>query len=235
MSDSFEIVVILLAVFIIIVLFLIVVGAVAAILGRKKLQRALYRYLKPDPTTVRQDWERLVRRFPNLGPDEVAAIYVKEESRFLAWVGVLTIIPILGFVVDVSFTTLRQMRMLHVITALYHNDRLDPEKLEMQYMGIVGGANLVVRSILIIIASEIPFLNAIINALFNWFFTNQVGKAGIGLNKEQSLWQTARHETEMMKGRIIGPRNTPVGAIDYRSQQQVLTPGSWPANQTRSD
>jgi hypothetical protein len=224
MSSSVEIFLILLVVFLVFSLCLIVAGVVAAIVWRKKILQLIYRFLKPDEAAVRRDCERLARRFPELNAEELAAIHIKEEARFLGWIGVFTLIPILGFFVDFSYTAVRQMRMLHVITALYNNDRLDPERLELNYMGIVGGVNLVVRLILIYTASSIPFFSVIINVLLNWFFTTQIGKAGVGINKEQSLWQTARQESEALRERVLVASNTAVGAINYGSLQQLTPP-----------
>lgn len=188
----------------------------AVIFGRKEIQKRIYKYLKPDPSTVQQDLDRLRLRFPNIGVDEIAVIHVKEEAQFLAWVGVLTIIPILGFLVDISYTTLRQMRMLHVITALYQNDRLDPEKLEIKYMGIVGGVNLV-RFLVKGTTSDIPFGSAVINALLNWFFTKQIGNAGIALSREQSLWETAKEGAGEMAGRLLAARDSARDAVNRKS------------------
>lgn len=211
------IVLICVVVFFLLLVLLVIIGAIAVFFGRKKIQKYIYKHLKPDATTIQQDLDRLVLRFPNTSVDEIATNHVKEEAQFLAWVGLLTIIPLLGFVIDISYTTLRQMRMLHVITALYRNDRLDPEKLELKYMGIVGGANLVGRLLVKGTTSEIPIGSAVINALLNWLFTRQMGKAGIAWNKERSLWEAAKVGAGEMRDKLLIARDVARDAVGRKS------------------
>lgn len=212
-----SIVIICVVVFFLLLVLLVIIGAIALFFGRKQIQKRIYKYLKPDATTVQQDLDRLLLRFPDSSVDQIATNHVKEEAQFLAWVGLLTIIPLLGFVIDISYTTLRQMRMLHVITALYKNDRLDPEKLEIKYMGIVGGANLVVRLLVKGTTSEIPIGSAVINAFLNWFFTMQMGRAGIALNNERSLWAAAKVGAGEMKDKLLVARDAAREAVNRKS------------------
>lgn len=216
--DWTSIILILVVAFFIFVMLLVIAAALAFYFGRKEMQKRLYKFLKPDARDVQKDIQRLALKYPHMSVDEVAAAYVKEQGKFLALIGLLTEIPILGFVLDLSFTTLRQMRMLHVITALYSNQRLDSEELEIKSMALVGGANLLGRSVLKLITSSIPLLNGLLNAGLNWWITNRIGEMGIGWNKEQSWRETLGNKAREVQGKLSAATQTAVNAAHFRQK-----------------
>lgn len=202
--------------------FLVLLAVIALIFGRKELQKRIFKFLKPNPQDIQDDLHRLSLKFPGANPDEMASAYVKDQAKFLALVGFVTEIPLLGSALDISYTTLRQMRMLHVIAAIYGNNRLDPEQLEIKSMAVVGGASAVGRILVKAVTGEIPVLSGFINCGLNWFITNRIGEIGIGWNKEQSIWTTAKGTLEETKRKAIDAKDEAVNKVNsFRGQSNI--------------
>lgn len=214
------IILILLVFFVLFIAFLVILSIIAFFFGRKELQKRIYKFLKPDPNDIQQDMNRLQLKYPNMNADAKAAAYIKDQAKFLALVGFLTEIPLLGAVLDISYTTLRQMKMLHVLTALYGNNRLDPEELEMRYMAMVGGSNLSLRLIVKFITGEIPIVSGLINAGINWFATKKIGEIGIGWNKEETLLQIAKRQTLEAKEKALSAGNTAFNTVNSKLHRE---------------
>jgi uncharacterized protein (DUF697 family) len=177
-------------------LFLLL-SAAAAVWAFFYGKRYAYRFLKPNPRDVQNELERLRRKYPNSSVDEVASKYVGDQALLLGIVGLTTeiwgcLFPVLGFTIDASFTTLRQMRMAHVITALYGgDDKTDPEEMEMRYMAMVGLGSLAPRLVLKFIGGEIPVLGGVINFGMNWVVTRSIGGAAITWGRGKTIREVA--------------------------------------------
>jgi hypothetical protein len=197
-----------------IIVFLAIVGIIAFLFGRKEMQKRIYKFLKPNLNDIEQDISRLNLKYPNFSPNEIAHAHVKEQAKFLALTAFITEIPIFGTVVDISFTTLKQMRMLHVITALYGNDRLDPEELETKYMAMVGGTSFLGRALIKGITGEIPILNGFINCGLNWSITRGIGEVGIGWNEEKGVWITTKQTLENARQKMLTVKDETLNKIN---------------------
>lgn len=217
----------ILIVIIIAVLFvaLLLILAVALVLGRKAIQERIARFLKPDPNDVHRVLIRLQKKYPNSTAEQVAANYVSEQALLLGIVGFMTeffgvLIPILGFTIDIGFTTLRQMRMVHVITALYgSNDELDAGDMEIRYMAMVSVGTLLPRFILKFIAGEFPIAGGVVNFGINWAVTNSIGKTAIGWNTGKSAREVFSDEMRRLRESAASARTVTVGAVGNYSHR----------------
>lgn len=223
--DWLTIVLILVVGSVLVIGFLGILTIAAFFFGRKEIQKRIFKFLKPNPQDIERDIERLHLKYPNFSPDEMASVYVKDQAKFLALAAFITEIPLLGTVIDISFTTLRQMRMLHVITALYGNDKLDPEELEVKYMALVGGTSFLGRALIKGFTGEILFLSGFINCGLNWFITNRIGEIAIGWNKEQSIWTTTKGTLNNTKQKALNVKDEAFNKVNsaLRGGSQVST------------
>jgi uncharacterized protein (DUF697 family) len=209
-----------------VVVFLLMLAA-AAVWAAVYGKRHAYRFLKPNPRDVQSDLERLRRRYPHADADELASNYVKSQALFLGLVGLTTevwgfLIPVLGFTIDASFTTLRQMRMAHVITALYGgDDTTDPQELEVRYMAMVGAGTLLPRLLLKGVGGEIPMLGGVINCAINWAVTRSIGAAAITWGKGRTIsgvasaaWDNRAALKEAASAKLSDARNAALSAHD---------------------
>jgi uncharacterized protein (DUF697 family) len=218
-----------------VVLFIILLAAAvwAAIYGK----RYAYRFLKPNPRDVQNDLERLRRKYPNSSADEIASKYVGSQAVFLGMVGLLTevwgfIIPVLGFTIDASFTTLRQMRMAHVVTALYGgDDTTDPEEMEMRFMAMAGLGSLVPRLLFKVVLGEIPIFGGVVNFAINWGVTRSIGAAAITWGRGRTIrdaaagaWNNRAHVGEVAAEKIGQAKRAAARAALTARQAAGLNP-----------
>src|SRR5207244_2422384 len=161
---NWNVVLIVVVVALVFIVLLLLAAAAALLFGRRAVQTRIAKYLKPNPDDVHRDLVRLQKRYPNMEVDDVAAKYISEQAILLGIVGFMTemfgfALPLVGFAIDAGFTTIRQMRMVHVIAALYgDNDQLDPEDMEIRYMALVGVGTLLPRFVLKFLAGAIPVI-----------------------------------------------------------------------------
>lgn len=160
------------------------------------LKRQVKRHLRPNPHEIHRDLERLRRTHPDLGPDELAARVIRTQSLFLGLTGALSglgglAFALIGMPIDLSVSTLRQMKMVHMLTAIYGNDDLDADELEMRYMSLVlggaGAAKLLLRLVVKLVGEAIPFVGSVAGFGINWAITQSIGEAAVSWNKGQTL------------------------------------------------
>src|SRR5258707_2279603 len=205
------VVVIVIAVALFFIVLLLLAAAVALLFGRRAVQARIARFLKPNPNDIERDLVRLKKRFLNMEVDNLAAKYVSEQAVLLGVVGFMTevwgfVFPVVGFAIDAGFTSLRQMRMVHVIAALYgDNDFVDSEDMEIRYMALVSVGTLLPRFVLKFLAGEIPVVGGIANFGINWFVTTSIGRAAIG-------WNTGKSAREIVSGELKRLRSTALTA-----------------------
>jgi uncharacterized protein (DUF697 family) len=209
--SNWNVVLIVVVVALVLIVLLLLASAAALLFGRKAVQARIAKYLKPNPDDVQRDLVRLQKKYPNMEVDDVAAKYISEQAMLLGIVGFMTemfgfALPVVGFAIDAGFTTIRQMRMVHVIAALYgDNDQLDPEDMEIRYMALVGVGTLLPRFLLKFLAGEIPVIGGIANFGINWFVTTSIGRTAIG-------WSTGKTGREIVSGELKRLRSTALTA-----------------------
>lgn len=218
---SFEIIILLIAIAIFLFIAFLLILAVIVIFFRKQVEK----FLKPDPNDIQRDLERLRLKYPNLGVDEIASNYVSEQAKFLGLVGFMTevwgfFIPVLGFTIDASFTTLRQMRMVYVITALYggKNTHLDAEQMQVQYQAVVGASSLIPRLILKFVIGEVPIVGGIANAIINWVVTNEIGKVAIGWNTGKTVREVMSEQFDHLKNSTLSLKDSAINIVKPNSK-----------------
>jgi uncharacterized protein (DUF697 family)/uncharacterized protein YneF (UPF0154 family) len=186
----------LLLVLLVLVAVAFVLFAVLAVWVFFYLRRQVRQNLRPNPQQIHTDLERLRRANPTLGPDELAAKLINSQSLFLGLTGALSglgglAFALVGMPIDLSVSTLRQMKMVHMLTAIYGNDDLDPEELEVRYMSLVlggaGAAKLLLRLVIKIIGESIPLVGSFAGFGINWMITKSIGEAAVSWNKGQTL------------------------------------------------
>lgn len=133
---------------------------------------------------VQRDLERLRRTNAGLGPDELAAKVINSQALFLGLTGALSglgglAFALVGMPIDLSVSTLRQMKMVHLLTAIYGNDDLNPEELEVRYMSLVlggaGAAKLLLRLDVKLVGESIPLVGSVAGFGINWMITKSSG------------------------------------------------------------
>lgn len=197
--------------FVVLVVFLVALAAIGiwAFFFGKKL---IYRLLKPNPHDIHRDLERIQRLYPNESADELAARIIRQNALFLGFVGIFSglggfITTIVGTPLDISVSTLRQMKMVHIITALYGNDDLDSDALEIKYMSLVlgsaGASKLLFFIILKMLGNTIPFAGSIFGFSLNWFFTKSIGESAIAWNNGESLRERGRNKFQELKEKTV--------------------------------
>lgn len=232
MSDTGTFMAIVLIAIVLFIGLLLILTATALFFGRKAIQQRVARFLRPNPNDIQRDLVRLRNKFPNSSVDEVATKYIAEQAVLLGIVGFMTevwgfFIPILGFTIDAGFTTLRQMRMVHVITALYGgNNQLDAEDMEIRYMAMVGVGTLLPRFILKFLAGEIPFVGGVINFGINWLVTTSIGKTAIGWNTGKSGREIISSEARRLKASALSAKEAAVHMVSPNVRQAVGPAGA---------
>ena len=186
---------ILLILFIIAAVFVTALAAAAifaGIFGKKYI----YRFLKPNMRDIERDLNRLYAKHPNKSPDELAKIVIRKNALFLGLLGAVfgvggVFFEFFGIAIDTSVSTLRQMKMAHIITAIYDNADVDPDDLEIKYMTTVLGGVGMIRLILIvigkIIGTSIPGVGGLVGFAINYLLTISIGRAAVTWNKEETV------------------------------------------------
>lgn len=221
---SFEtiLIFILFAVGLLLLMFITTV-VVFAVLGRKWIARNL----KPNPYEIHRDLERLRRLNPNADINELASRLISKNALILGVIGAVTgmggiFFSLVGMPLDLSVSTLRQMKMVHIITALYGNDDLDPDTLELRYMTLVlGGSGItsiaskfITRILTKTVGTSIPLLGSIVGFGFNWIITKSIGEAAIAWNRGETIrehsvlriQQFKKSFTTKLEDNLITPR-----------------------------
>lgn len=217
--SNWSVVLIIIVVALLFLVFLILAAAAAFLFGRKAVQARIARYLKPNPDDVERDLMRLRNKFQNMEVDEVAEKYISEQAVLLGIVGFMTQVwglafPVMGFAIDAGFTTVRQMRMVHVIAALYgDNDQLDSEDMEIRYVALVGVGTLLPRFVLKFIAGAIPVVGGIANFGINWFVTTSIGRTAIGWNTGKTAREIVSGELKRLKSTALTAKESAAGVV----------------------
>lgn len=217
--STWTVVLIVIVVGLVLIVLLLLAAATALLFGRRAVQARIAKYLKPNPSDIARDLVRLKKKFPNMEVDEVAAKYVSEQAVLLGVVGFMTemfgfALPVVGFAIDAGFTTIRQMRMVHVIAALYgDNDQFDPEDMEIRYMALVGVGTLLPRFVLKFLAGEIPVIGGIANFGINWFVTTSIGRTAIGWNTGKTGREIVSGELKRLKSTAITAKESAAGIV----------------------
>lgn len=217
--STWTVVLIVIVVGLVFIVLLLLAAATALLFGRRAVQARIAKYLKPNPSDIERDLVRLKKKFPSMEVDEVAAKYVSEQAVLLGVVGFMTemfgfALPVVGFAIDAGFTTIRQMRMVHVIAALYgDNDLLDPEDMEIHYMALVGVGTLLPRFVLKFLAGEIPVIGGIANFGINWFVTTSIGRTAIGWNTGKSAREIVSGELKRLKSTALNAKESATGVV----------------------
>lgn len=193
------------------------------------LKRQAIRHLRPNPHDIHRDLERLRRTHANLSTDELAAKVVNNQALFLGLTGVLSgfggiVSALIGMPLDLSVSTLRQMKMVHMLTAIYGNDDLDPEMLEIRYMSLVlggaGAAKLLLRLIIKLIGESIPFVGSVAGFVINSMITKSIGEAAITWNKGETLRQRG---SKIYKEKI-GEVKEKIGSVQGAKREEPKSP-----------
>lgn len=148
----------------------------AFFVGKKHLAR----YLRPNPQDIERDRARLEQQAAQQGIDVAVSQYINQQALFLGLVGALTglggaFVMLLGMPLDLSVTTLRQMKMAHVIAALYGNQEVDRDQMEIRFMSLVAGGAGAARILAKLIGTSIPVAGSVVNFAINYVTTKSIG------------------------------------------------------------
>lgn len=200
-------------------------------------KKQVARYLKPNPYQLRKDLERLEKQYPFHSKEELAKLVVNKNALFLGLIGALSglggvFLALVGIPLDLSVSTLRQMKMVNMIAAIHGNEDLDPDVFEIQCMSLVlggvGVTKILTRIILKLVGTSIPGIGAIAGFVINWSVTKSIGETAILWNKGESLKGKASVKYQSVKNKLNLNQNKtnalPTLAINNSDELELAKP-----------